>query len=227
MLIGDFFSGAGGAARGFQNAGHYVIGIDHNPQPNYCGDEFIQADAMELLQDISFIRRLDFIWASPPCQSYSITKFVHNNKHPDLVDPVRQLLRASGLHYVIENVMGAPLIDPVMLCGTFFDLKVYRHRLFETNFYLPQPEHRPHRDNTPGVGRGLSNKGFISITGTGGFGIPNGFEYAQNAIGIDWMSRIELSQAIPPAYSEYIARWFFDNVMWGELRRPVQLRLDF
>lgn len=91
-----------------------------------------------------------------------------------------------------------------MLCGSMFGLKVYRHRHFKSNMFLWQPYHFPHRDKTPSVGRGISPKGFISVTGTGGFGIPNGFKYACEAMGINWMSRSELSQAIPPAYTEWI-----------------------
>ena len=159
----------------------------------------------------------DAIHASVPCQAYTklariwiarMGKAAWLKKHPPLIEPVRTLLLSTGKPYIIENVVGAPLRNPVMLCGTYFDLKVYRHRLFESNYMLLVPHHTPHRDNCTEVGHGVSDKGFLSITGKGGFGMgPGGFEYAKAAMGINFdITREELSQAIPPAYTEYIGR---------------------
>jgi len=125
-------------------------------------------------------------------------------KHPDLIPDTRKYLRASGKLYIIENVVSKPLINPFMLCGTFFNLKVYRHRFFESNLFFLVPQHTPHHDNCKAVGKGKSDKGFISVTGYGGFGFTGGFEYAKQAMGINWMKRKELSQAIPPAYTQWI-----------------------
>ena len=197
----DLFCKAGGATKGLQQAGFYVVGVDIEPQPNYCGDEFIQADALTVN-----LAGFDAVWASPQCQAFSILNKIHKKEYPNLIDPIRQRLRKAKLPYIIENVVGAPLIDPIMLCGSQFGLKVYRHRLFESNCFLYAPAHYPHRDNTPAVGRGVSDKGFITVSGTGGFGVPDGFNYACKAMGIDWMSRRELSQAIPPAYSAFLGR---------------------
>src|SRR5215472_2155359 len=107
----DLFCGAGGATKGYQRAGFHVTGVDIEPQPRYCGDEFIQADALEVLADLEFLAGFDVIHASPPCQAYSRTQRFHNvrHDHPDLLPPTRARLIASGLPYVIENVEGAPL----------------------------------------------------------------------------------------------------------------------
>jgi DNA (cytosine-5)-methyltransferase 1 len=196
---------------GYHIAGFEVVGVDIEPQPRYPF-EFHCADALEVLRtwDLS---RFDMIHASPPCQAHSQLGKLwrafdseYDKRHADLIPDTRRALQWSGKPYVIENVIGAPLINPVLLCGSMFGLKVYRHRLFETNPYLLAPVHAPHHDNCPAVGRGMSNKGFISVTGTGGFGIPNGWQYAQAAMGIDWMSRSELSQATPPAYTHWIGQ---------------------
>ena len=178
-------------------------------------DNFIQMDAIDFLktQDLS---RFDVIHASPPCQKFSRVQSLGKarngiyKEHPDLITPTRELLQATGKPYVIENVMGAPLINPIVLCGSMFKgLKVYRHRQFESNMPLYAPKHKPHNDKTPSVGNGISPKGFISVCGTGGVkGMTSKeiLEYWSMAMGIDWMARKELAQAIPPAYTEWIGR---------------------
>lgn len=228
----DLFCGAGGAARGYQRAGFYVVGVDIKPQKRYAGDEFIQADALQYVTKCGW--SFDAIHASPPCQAYSqITP--DRSRHVALIPHTRWLLESLGLPYVIENVYGAKksLRNPIMLCGAQFGLKVYRHRLFESNVLLFQPEHQPHRDNTPRAGHGVSDKGFISVTSGGnqlahggaaapprsgtygmsskGFvsvsGHFSGADYCRWAMGVDWyMSAAELAQAIPPAFTEYIGR---------------------
>src|SRR3972149_6341276 len=122
----DLFCGAGGAARGYQRAGFYVVGVDIKPQPHYCGDEFYRADALTYPLD-----GFDAIHASPPCQRYSwcaLQKYRIN--HPDLIGAVRYELVKSGKPYIIENVAGARklLLNPIKLCGTMFDLPIWRHR---------------------------------------------------------------------------------------------------
>lgn len=204
----DLFCGAGGCTKGYQRAGFYVVGVDIAPQPRYCGDEFIQADALAYVAQHG--HKFDAIHASPPCQVHSQLKSLYaddyRDRHADLIPATREIVQRSGKPYVIENVVGAPLHYPVMLCGSMFGLKVYRHRLFETSALMLAPVHVPHKDQCKAVGRGISPKGFISVTGTGGFGIPDGFRYACGAMGIEWMKRAELSQAIPPAYTEWIGR---------------------
>lgn len=197
----DLFCGAGGATKGLQRAGFHVTGVDIRPQPRYCGDAFVQADAMSFP-----LAGYDFIWASPPCQGYSVgTGFGDRRKPPRLIGAMRE--RLAGYSCVIENVMGArrEMINPVMLCGAMFQLGVVRHRLFECSFPLHAP---PHKCHGPEVDRDL-----VSVTAHG----PPPRWYRKNpgakfrvkiwhdAMGISWMTRNELREAIPPAYSEYIA----------------------
>jgi DNA (cytosine-5)-methyltransferase 1 len=135
----DLFCGAGGAAMGYHRAGFDVVGVDVNPQPRYPF-EFVQADALTYP-----LEGFDAIHASPPCQPWTRKTptwgraRVHYPDHPQLIEPTRDRLHASGLPYVIENVVGAPLRAQVMLCGSMFGLRIQKHRLFEGNWPLPFP----------------------------------------------------------------------------------------
>lgn len=198
----DLFCGAGGASKGLHAAGFDVVGVDINPMPRYPFP-FIKADAIEArIEEIGWF---DFVWASPPCQQFSALATREDLSHyPDLVDPIRQKLVASGKPWVIENVPGAPLRKDLMLCGGMFGLRSYRHRHFEANFYIAQPDHPKHvvRVNRRGENRKehWANGGFLTITG------DVGTYCGPEAMGIDWMSGDEMSEAIPPAYSEFIGR---------------------
>lgn len=213
----DACCGAGGCSMGYHRAGFDVVGVDIEPQPNYPF-EFHQGDALEFIE--AHWREFDVISISVPCQPFTrlaavwraVAGYSYDEKHNDIVQPARDILKSTGKPYIIENVVGAPLENPFMLCGAMFGLKVYRHRIFESNLFFLTPPHVPHKDKTPAVGRGVSPKGFISVTGNGGFGIPDGFQYAKNAMGIDWMSRTELSQAIPPAYTEWIGHRLLETI---------------
>lgn len=208
MKLLDLFCGGGGTAMGFHRAGFdEIVGIDIKPQKRYPF-EFVQGDALEYLAKYGYL--FDLIVAGPPCQAYSVTRAIHKNKHPELIDETRRLLIASGKPYVIENVPGAPLINPLMLCGTMFGLGVIRHRLFECSPVIWFP---PMQCNHNGKAQALNqiHEGrraykwikdtykFISISGHS-FSPQDGAE----AIDIDWMTRDELSQAIPPAYTEFV-----------------------
>lgn len=210
-LLLDFYCCAGGATRGYQNAGFYVMGVDIKPQPNYCGDDFIQADVVEFLTEkMDWVRCLaDAVHASPPCQRYTTLARGNNansSKYPDLVDPTRELLVQTGLPYVIENVPTAPLRSPVTLCGEMFGLGVIRHRAFESNVLLTQPEHVPHRGKVRGWRHGVYSDGpYVAVYGEGG-GKGSVAEW-KTAMGIDWTDvRPEIAEAIPPAYTEFIGR---------------------
>ena len=207
----DLFCCAGGAGLGYRRAGFDVTGVDIVPQPNYPF-EFIQADVLDL--DVEFLRRFDAIHASPPCQSYSDLAKRNGNgdQWPRLIEPIREMLEDAGRPWAIENVEGAPLIDPVVLCGTMFPgLRVIRHRLFEVNFPLPQPYHVPHLEH-PKVhtldkrknhyGKTCEWKDFVQVTGGGNCTIAA----ARDAMGIDWMTKKEINESIPPAYAEYVGK---------------------
>lgn len=209
----DLFCCAGGAAMGYHRAGFDVTGVDLHPQPRYPF-QFAQGDALAYLRLLVAGRKVkafDAIHASPPCQRYSMLARRNGNAHewPDLVGPVRELLEATGLPYVIENVEGAPLLDPVTLCGTSFPgLRVLRHRGFETNWPLvglpcePHPLVFTHDKRKAHYGRLDQFTSFVQVTGGGNATVAN----KAAAMGIDWMTGAELNEAIPPAYTELIGR---------------------
>lgn len=198
----DLFCGAGGATKGLQRAGFHVMGVDIKAQPRYCGDVFIQVDAMAILANPRKLARIyDFIWASPPCQRYTLAQRIRGNDHPDLIEPLRDALKASGLPYCIENVPGAPLLHAIELCGDMFGLKVYRHRLFECSFPTSVPLHMRHTSPLRKMGRPPKDGDFMHVVGN-----FSGIEQAKKAMGIDWMVRDELRESIPPAYSEFIGK---------------------
>jgi DNA (cytosine-5)-methyltransferase 1 len=204
----DLFCCAGGAGMGYVRAGFEVVGVDINPQPHYPFS-FIQADALAL--DPGFIAEFDAIHASPPCQSYSDLAKRNGNAHewPRLIEPVREMLIRSGLPYVIENVDGAPLIDAVVLCGTMFpNLRVLRHRLFEANFAMAPPPHKKHPKvhtfdrRKSHYGKTDEWRDFVQVTGGGNCTLAA----ARHAMGIDWMTKNEINESIPPAYTEFIGQ---------------------
>ncbi|MCB1466614.1 MAG: DNA cytosine methyltransferase [Rhizobiaceae bacterium] len=206
----DLFCGAGGASKGLMDAGFDVIGVDLAPQKHYPG-AFIQVDVLKL--PVMFLQMFDLVWASPPCQAHTQLKSLPGaKKHLDLIPQTRALLQKAGVPYIIENVEGAPLIDPVTLCGTMFGLgipeaELHRHRIFETSFPVLTPEcdhglkpsvigiyggHVRNRQRR----EGSSNRGVADFTPDQG----------RQAMGTPWMNLKEMSQAIPPAYSQFLAR---------------------
>jgi DNA (cytosine-5)-methyltransferase 1 len=209
-LLLDLFCGAGGAATGYHQAGFDVIGVDNRPQPHYPF-EFQQGDALEFAE---YTTGFDAIHASPPCQHHTtLAKGNNNNQadHPDLIAETRRLLHASRLHYVIENVPSAPLHCPITLCGEMFGLDVIRHRLFETNTFMWQPPHLPHRGRVAGYRHGENFDGpYFAVYGDGG-GKGTLADW-QQAMGIDWMTKPELAEAIPPAYTHYIGTQLLEQM---------------
>lgn len=200
MRILDLFCGAGGAAMGYHRAGFEVVGVDIAPQPNFPF-EFHQADALTL--DPGWVASFDVIHASPPCQRYSAMTNARPglaDGYPDLIAHARRLLQESGRPYVIENVPGSPLIDPVMLCGQMFGMELYRHRLFESNAPLAAPPHPEHV--VPASRAGHWKPG--TIMSVAGHVAP--VAKAREVMGIDWTTRDELAESIPPAYTEHLGR---------------------
>jgi DNA (cytosine-5)-methyltransferase 1 len=213
----DLFSGAGGAGEGYRRAGFTVTGVDIEPHVYPPGD-FIEADAMEVLNDTGFLAQFDAIHASPPCQRYSTMTAAHaKDNHPDLIAPVRAALHAWGGPYVIENVDGAKreLHDPFKLCGSSFGLRVRRHRWFESNAYItPLPcEHA--RQGTP-VGvygdHPEPKQHFRPGTGTSRAIKATSVEDARDALGIDWMNWLDLAESIPPAFTDWIGGQLADHI---------------
>lgn len=219
----DLFCGAGGASFGYHRAGFNVIGVDIDPQPNYPF-EFVQADALEFIEGLLMNTRMNVLenalWlagtkivaihASPPCQAYTTLQKQSGIEYPQLIEPVRELLKRTQLPYVIENVPGAPLEDPITLCGTMFPkLRVIRHRKFETNFPVFTPEHHEHPlvhtfdKRKRQYGQTDEWKDFVQVTGGGNCSK----EAAADALGITWMTeKHELNESIPPAYTYHLGK---------------------
>lgn len=188
----DLFCGAGGAAEGLHRAGFDITGVDIRPQPRYPF-EFILADALEYPLD-----GYDAIWASPPCQRWAGCKRQYLKRHPDLLTPTRERLHCQDKPFIIENVPLAPMSNTVMLCGEMFGLGVIRHRKFESNCLLLQPPHNKHRGST-------SDGTYVTVAGGGGRGSTR-YDLWCKAMGIHWMKRHELIQAVPPCFAEFLGR---------------------
>lgn len=192
----------GGAARGYQHAGFHVVGVDIDPQPRYVGDEFIQADALEVLRDRTFVSTFDALHMSWPCQGFKRGTLWSDK--PDLVTPGRELALTYNMPWVIENVMDAPLNRErsIELCGGMFGLRTYRHRRFEPSpgLTLVAPTHPKHMIRTAHKRRReMWDRGYhASITGDVGTYV------GPEAMGIDWMTGNGLSEAIPPSYTWHV-----------------------
>lgn len=191
---------------GYARAGFEVEGVDIYRQRAYPF-VFHEQEALYFLEQ--HWREYDAFAASPPCQGHSPTKYLHagHEEIPDQVGPTREALKATGKPYIIENVPDAPLIDPIMLCGAMkelqdiYPLRVYRHRIFESNCELVRPGHLKHPESVILNGQPLEHDRWVTVAGHFG-----GVTVARVAMGIDWMSSRQIAQAIPPAYTEFLGR---------------------
>lgn len=227
-ILIDWFCGAGGIAKGYKRAGFFVVGVDIVEQPRYAGDLFIQADALKMLAalvndgalycgpGLTIIQPVAS-HASPPCQASSDLRHRTGLDYPEHIPRTRELLKGTGLPYVIENVEGAALIDPVRICGASIPgLRVIRHRLFESNVPLKGvecPDHHPlvftHDKRKGHYGQLDQDTSFVQVTGGGNATIAN----KRDAMGIDWpMTNLEINEAIPPAYGEHIGTQLMEAV---------------
>lgn len=208
--------GVGGCTRGYQLAGWHVTGVDIAPQPDYCGDVFIQGDGIEFLLEHG--HEYDFIHASWPCQAgCTLTAGTNQGRlYPQLIPAGREAMLATGRPWVIENVAGAPIRKDLMLCGEMFGLGVIRHRFFETHGWNPtQPQHLKHRGRVAGMRHGQWFTGpYFAVYGEGG-GKGTVAQW-QQAMGIDWTdNRKSIAEAIPPAYGLELGRQAMAHVMAG------------
>jgi len=199
----DLFCGVGGASAGYAAAGFEVHGVDlkHGKRYPYT---YVRADVLDVLRDKNYLDQFDVIHASPPCQTHSITKHLRNAQGKttsklDLIPETRAALIESGKPYIIENVPGSPLINPIQLCGSSFGLKVRRHRLFESNMALIGSVCNHKLQGRP-----------IGVYGSLNDEIPQGgktaatINEARDAMGMPWAIWTELVEAIPPAFTEYL-----------------------
>lgn len=204
MKLLDLFCGAGGASMGYHLAGFEVSGVDIKTQPRYPFT-FHQAAALEYLA--AHGKEYDVIHASPPCQGYSVCRFLPQNAgnvYPLLIDETRTLLKHTGKPYIIENVKGSPLENPIKLEGRLFGLKVLRRRLFESNLFFLAPEIPPIKKKKLVADISEFDRGQYGFIGV--YGQRFAVSAARSAMGIDWMTRAELAQAIPPEYTKFIGR---------------------
>lgn len=204
MKILDLFCCCGGAGMGLSNNGkNKVIGIDITNDHDYPF-EFANSDVFDL--PLSWFKHFDLIWASPPCQVYTwSTRKDRKEKFPDSVAKTRDLLKKTGKPYIIENVQGAPLRKDLMLCGEMFGLRVLRHRIFEIEgFTVMQPPHIKHRKPVDDI-----HSYYACVSGHGG----DSYSFKMD----DWMNAMKvyhikkknhITQAVPPAYADYILRYF-------------------
>lgn len=195
----DLYCCGGGAGYGYVQAGYDVTGVDIEPQPKHRGN-FIQADAIEYLK--AHFREYDVIHASPPCQAYSMASMQFRKggkEYVDLIEVTRRELIKTGKPYIIENVPGSPLINPIELCGSMFGMRTYRHRLFESNIELKAPPHPEHTAPNAKMGRKPKDGEFIQYVGH-----FSGVGLVQEMTGLYWLGQGELAQSIPPQYTKYI-----------------------
>jgi len=204
----DLYCGAGGACRGYQQAGFEVTGIDNQAQPRYPG-QFIKGDAIHFL--VKNWKSFDVIHASPPCQAY--TKLNHKNKPSSSHDLERiiPILKSTGKPFVVENVEMAPMPKSIKLNGLMFGLNVFRQRIFYSNIFLMEPGQVPVKRSR------VKHKRIFTVAGNGAKG--DTLSNWSNAMGIDWMTKKELAQAIPPAYTKWIGEQLMN--LWGSPYAPV------
>lgn len=210
----DLFCCEGGAAKGYADAGFRVVGIDIDPQSRYPF-KFHQADAREFFRNHA--HEFQAWHASPPCQAHTKAQKLQANPHVDLIPPTRRMFQEANrlraiagyapVPYIIENVPGAPLNDPVELCGAMFGIETYRHRLFETNWNLAVPEHPAHEARTTKMGRPPKPGEFMHVVGN-----FSGVDRGREVMGMPWASRDGLREAIPPAYTEFIGRQLLEQL---------------
>ncbi|WP_461712050.1 class I SAM-dependent methyltransferase [Streptomyces sp. DSM 41013] len=196
----DLYCCQGGAAKGYDDAGFDVTGVDKDPQPRYPF-RFVQADAIAFVLEHG--AAFDFIHASPPCQHDTDCQRLQGNTHPDLIAPTRTALETTGRPWVMENVGGAvpKLRAPVMLCGQMFALANYRHRFFETGggFTLTQPGHPAHLVPQAKMGRPVPPGHYGQFVGN-----FSGVPLAREVLEVPWMNRDGIRECIPPAYTQHI-----------------------
>lgn len=228
----DLYCCAGGAGVGYAQAGFEVVGIDKDEQPEYPFT-FIKGDALKLGAEMA--KDFDAIHASPPCQHFTKYNNCRKNlkeKYEDLIEPTRQMLIESGKPYVIENVVGAPLLDPITLCGSMFGLDIRRHRLFESNIFIMQPEcnHKMWEPNRFPGGRSRERgnartlcRGTIEI---GRWNIPIATQ--QKGMGIDWINDLrKLSEAIPPTYTKHIGEQLLSHLCGGAFLKTFEPKVKY
>jgi DNA (cytosine-5)-methyltransferase 1 len=221
----DLFCGEGGVSEGLSRAGFEVLGVDVDPRAldrypfrSVCGDAIGALRRLLAGDQVKGygLRDFAFFWASCPCQAHSDLQKQSKREYHDYIAETRLLLELTGRPWVIENVEGAPLCDPVMICGASIPgLRVIRHRIFESNLKLdgiPCPPRHPlvftHDKRKAHHGRLDQDTAFVQVTGGGNCTVAN----KRDAMGTPWMSGRGCNEAIPPAYAEHIGRQVMEHL---------------
>lgn len=204
LTVLDAFCCQGGAGMGYWLAGFNVVGVDLDPQPRYPFP-FIQGDAVAYIAEHG--TEFGFVHASPPCQRYSKAQRIQGREHPDLIAPTREALESTGRPWVIENVEDAraELRNPLVLCGTSFGLRTYRHRYFEAGggFRADEPRHRDHEALNTKMGRPIAAGTFYHAVGN-----FSGVALARDDMQVPWMNRDGIRECIPPAYARWVGEQY-------------------
>lgn len=219
MKVLDLFCCNGGAGEGYRRAGFQVTGVDRDVH-DYPPGEFVQADIMDDFYALVEHMVPDLIHLSPPCQGYSTMTGAAQSRHPRLIEPLREMLADVQVPYILENVQGAKahMIDPVMLCGSTFGLRVRRHRLFESSLALTVPA-CDHAAQGPALGvyGRPEQRQYFRPDGTPRNRKASGVDEAREAMGMSWGTWKELTEAIPPAFTEYLGRQAADLLHLGRV----------
>lgn len=202
----------GSSSYGYVQAGWDVKGNDIVPQPRYPY-AFILADGLDLLADRSFMSQFDGVHMSWPCQGYTNCQRIQGREHPQLVDQGRELVLRTGLPYVMENVIGAPMINPIMLCGSMFGLHTYRHRLFESNVALHAPKHPVHTSRQIKMGRPVRDGEYYQAVGN-----FSNVSYVRRDLGLHWMNRDGLRESFPWQYAQHAGAQLIRHLVTGGVR---------
>jgi DNA (cytosine-5)-methyltransferase 1 len=197
----DMFCGIGGSSMGlFQackdnNINASIIGVDIFDMPDYQF-KFIKDDIFNYIE-YTDLNSFNFIWASPPCQRYSVCKNIKDlTMYGDFCVDIHNILESSGIPYVIENVPQAPIRKDLLLCGEMFNMRIIRHRIFELGtFKIEQPIHKKHKP-----------KGYYTTVA----GHMAGIRKYKEVMEIDWSNNWkQLAEAVPPRYARFILNKYF------------------
>ena len=214
----DLFCGAGGCSVGYARAGFDIVGVDNVAHTDYPFPMLV-ADAMQVLACPDILSGFDAIHASPPCPRYSVATLARNrDNHPDLLPPARDALQQWDGLWVVENVPGAPMPNAVTVCGWAMGLKhIKRHRLFESNIHLMSPGCAcPNGDTISVFGHSGEDRRKATIARNGRVRTHAPLAEVRSLMGVDWItSRDDISDAIPPAYTEYIGAQLLDHLIRG------------
>jgi DNA (cytosine-5)-methyltransferase 1 len=203
--VADVGGGVGISGDGYAQAGFEVVGFDNNPEcERWYPYEFHCVDMLTLTPEY-LAENFNLVHVAPPCQRWSKMSNCRPGlakMYPDLITPMRPVLQASGVPYVIENVENSPLIDPLWLCGFSFGREIYRHRGFELGNGLTVPALRHPEHTMPASRAGHWVPG--TVMSVAGHAAP--IAKVREVMGVSrYMPREFMKEAAPAYFTNYIA----------------------